>query len=640
MGCASSKVGKPRVTPRKRPNNANSQSTNLNTTSHKNVGNNITLYTSMSAADAIMFYDFITRGVTTIKGPPGMVPVLCLTLDTMPLVVASPIVRTGSFFDGMDSFRAKQDTERDAANGRIDMQKDLKMNEGNRVQNGLENGGETNLIGSSKLSKKNLNRNNDESQAVVDSGNNIAYNNSSNNTSRKSNLDRKNTTNNIPVNNSPLANRNTDNYKNDEYFPSIQNPHFTRSQKPINKAQNEGEIDQSKDDYDVFFQDEIDEFEVEPEPSTGKKISAFKSTRLKKNRKGTKIIPDNFMQNHEPDFPSIQMSINSSRNTNPNDDGQMFDAYSSTTPDVFEKTEPDYLYSAIVAVATVSTGQIYCFSHIQMLSPSLMETDQTVLLYRNIINYVNLKENVIAQALLVDPLNRIFPEIRHYFNRHGIVLEEMSKFTKMNRYQLLVVYSDVKLDQDLIIKLKNYVLSGGTIFCFYIPADPDNPKIVYTPINELLVQFGIAFGRTQLNSHLGGITTVKIPKSIMDMPGANFMCITDTYFNEISKTDFDPEVLDDIVSHLRDYILSCEDESFYQELLKILKASFTFLQKTKYRDSKSRLLFHEIYHGIVAVVIQDIYDKLPIDRMEKNPDCDIFPDIYMSPRMAPSSWER
>ncbi|OHS94782.1 hypothetical protein TRFO_39037 [Tritrichomonas foetus] len=278
----------------------------------------------------------------------------------------------------------------------------------------------------------------------------------------------------------------------------------------------------------------------------------------------------------------------------------------------------------IIAMSIKDEGRVICFAHIQMITLSLLEAEQTAKFFRNLMKYIVKNEAYMAPVLLLETNPRYDLDLRNLFSCIYVSIDKGTFKNKFDRYRIIVMTHDCQLTPENNAALHEFVNSGGTIMIFYDPKniEEDEENLAELPINKFLISYSLSYTIASLIPRCTTLQTVPISPNYSDIHLCNFLQIA-SYFRElISNPEVSSETLDEAVTNLRYYIIAC-DESFSGGLKQLMTTAIEFLYDTNYRNGNE--ICHQVNQSIIAVIVQDIYEKLPLDMIESNPDVDIFP---------------
>lgn len=301
---------------------------------------------------------------------------------------------------------------------------------------------------------------------------------------------------------------------------------------------------------------------------------------------------------------------------------------SDALPIIATSNDESEIKVPIVASSHYEEGRVYCFASIQMIAQPLLESECTAKFFKNLMKFIMKKENYMAPALLLDLNPKYESDVVKLFMGKASIDKGTFK-NKFERYRIIVMTHDATTSAETNDILLNYVSNGGTLIIFYEPQNllssddvGENGVNNDYVINDLLINFDLSFYVASDVLRCSALKTVEVPSQYSDIKYCNFEKLANYYKEILHESNLTTEKLDETVTKLRYYIISC-NESFGSILEYIFNISKDYLISTKYRNENE--LFNEIKQTIVAVVIQDVYTKLPANMIMANPDVDLFP---------------
>lgn len=164
-------------------------------------------------------------------------------------------------------------------------------------------------------------------------------------------------------------------------------------------------------------------------------------------------------------------------------------------------------------------------------------------------------------------------------------------------------------------ELTEYVKNGGGLAVFY-----NNSEI--EPINKFLLQFGLSYTYCHLNEDFDNLDDIRAPPSYAYVKESHFLPLLTHFKAAMNLSELDLNEMDDLVTTLRYYVLIC-NELYFDTLLEIAKYAWNYLNRKNY--SRKEGVCFDLKQGIVMVLLQDIYDKIPVDKLPKIPEASFFP---------------
>ena len=285
-----------------------------------------------------------------------------------------------------------------------------------------------------------------------------------------------------------------------------------------------------------------------------------------------------------------------------------------------EDSTPTDIQLPIVAGSILENGRIICFAQLQFLSSKALHTADTAKLITNSLNWLSGGVSSMTPVLVLGFDKSTTQYVMKALQDLTFFAEAGSKKSNFANYKCVVIPSNIPLDDnEFVNNIIEYVRNGGGLAVFYIHVDISQPSM---PINKLLSPFGLSFTYCLLNEDLEDADNIQVPPAFTYVRDSNFVPILAHFKAVVKQNNIDTSTLDDLVTTLRYYIMVC-DESYSEQLLEISNYSWDFLKRTEYSSPQG--ICPDIKHGIVVVLLQDLYAKLPIDKVEPIPEHDIFP---------------
>ncbi|KAK8881742.1 M60 family peptidase N-terminal accessory domain-containing protein [Helicobacter ganmani] len=298
------------------------------------------------------------------------------------------------------------------------------------------------------------------------------------------------------------------------------------------------------------------------------------------------------------------------------------------TPIIVTSNDESDIKVPIVAMSHHIDGRVFCFANIQMITQPLLESECTFRFFKNLIKFILKNENYMAPVLLLDISPRYEADIIKLF-MGKVSIDKGSFKNKFDRYRIIVMTHNATTSLETNESLFNFVVNGGTLLIFYDPqiwlSNEDieqHDDSLNDIINNLLIDFNLAYYVTSQVLRCSALKTVPVPPQYSDIRYCTFEKLANHYKEILHEPNLTAEKLDETVTKLRYYIISC-NESFGAILGALFEISMEYLKNSNYRNGNE--LFNEITQTIIAVVIQDIYAKIPSNMIKSNPDVDLFP---------------
>lgn len=283
---------------------------------------------------------------------------------------------------------------------------------------------------------------------------------------------------------------------------------------------------------------------------------------------------------------------------------------------VFKLEEPDIadIRLPIISCSLKGNGQLACISCIDFLSQQNFQAFETTMLFKNLSHVLAGGQGTFAQTFCIGFSRNDMRNYKSSFEAMGLFIESGDFPTNLSHYSIIVLNTSYELKPEEADKLYKYVVDDGNgLIVFY------NPIQESISINDFLLKFGIRF--TNLINGDDG-ESIEIGQNYEMAKEHTFSEMSKKYITTLQSDDIGQYILDDLVTNLRIYVLAGGDENTPQ-LTELLETSWNYLKRTNYiKDNK---LFQIVQQSIVAMLILDILQKLPLELMRPVEGYEIFP---------------
>lgn len=285
-----------------------------------------------------------------------------------------------------------------------------------------------------------------------------------------------------------------------------------------------------------------------------------------------------------------------------------------------EDSTPTEIQLPIVAASSAKNGRVICFAQLQFLSNKSLHTADTAKLISNSLNWLSGAVSSMTPVLALGFDKAAMTYVMKALQDLGFFAEAGTHRSSFSNYKCIVIPSNINLEgNNLMENIIEYVENGGGLAVFYYQADLSQLTM---PINRLLSPFGLSFTYCLLNEDLDDADSIQVPPSFTYVRESNFVSILAHFKAVVKQTNIDTSTLDDLVTTLRYYIMVC-DESHSEQLQDIAHYAWDFLNRTNYSTPEG--ICPDLKHGIVVVLLQDLYTKLSIDQVQEIPERSKFP---------------
>lgn len=285
-----------------------------------------------------------------------------------------------------------------------------------------------------------------------------------------------------------------------------------------------------------------------------------------------------------------------------------------------EDSTPTEIQLPIVAGSVYKAGRVICFAQLQFLSSKTLHVSDTARLVLNSLVWICGGNSSMTHVLALGFDKQTLSPIVKSLQELGFFVEGGNSRSNLTSYKALIIPSSIDLeDEAFFSSIVNYVENGGGIAVYYHHAEIQQLSM---PINKLLSIFGLSYTYCLLNDDLEEADNIQVPPSFAYVRDSNFVPISAHFKAVVKQNNIDTSTLDDLVTTLRYYIMVC-DETYSQQLVEIANFAWEFLTRTNYTTEDG--ICPDIKHGIVVVLLQDLYAKLPIDKVQAIPEHTDFP---------------
>ncbi|KAK8863934.1 hypothetical protein M9Y10_011627 [Tritrichomonas musculus] len=285
-----------------------------------------------------------------------------------------------------------------------------------------------------------------------------------------------------------------------------------------------------------------------------------------------------------------------------------------------EDSSPTEIQLPIVAASAPQNGRVICFSQLQFLNNRCLRTADTGKLITSAFNWISSGASQMTPVLALGFDKQAMTYVMKALQDLGFFAESGNNRSLFTNYKCIIIPSNINLEENNIMKnIIDYVNNGGGLAVFYSRSDISQLTM---PINKLLSSFGLSYTYCLLNEDLDDADNIQVPPAFTYVRNSNFVPISAHFKAVVKQSNIDTSTLDDLVTTLRYYIMVC-NESHTSQLLDIAQYAWDFLKRTNYSTPEG--ICPDLKHGIVVVLLQDLYTKLSIDQAQPIPEHVIFP---------------
>lgn len=295
----------------------------------------------------------------------------------------------------------------------------------------------------------------------------------------------------------------------------------------------------------------------------------------------------------------------------------------ATAPLTINVDEETNVKLPIIAASITRPGKIICLGHIQMLSNYYISKNSYSTFFHNLFIWLTSKQLLTSKVLLLNINDRYESQLAKIIRSFGFIVDVGDFKKDFNQFNLIIIASTLKMDGDDMAKLLNYSNNGGSICCCYSPSFSTDEECFN--VNPLLLEFGLSFMDCAINSETSEPIKTNIPPTF-DLVKNKPLPQMVTMFKELMAfNNPNSEVIDDFVTELRYVCLSCKGR-YSNVLSDILSVCWDYLSQHPFRNEEGEL-DPNIVQNIIIVLIIDVYNQLPIEKLSVIPDCSTFPGL-------------
>jgi len=275
----------------------------------------------------------------------------------------------------------------------------------------------------------------------------------------------------------------------------------------------------------------------------------------------------------------------------------------------------------IVAASIRQGCRIVCFSQVQFLTKCFPNSSNNYAkLVMNTIHWLTGDNSGINPVLLMGFSKNNLAAIGRAFQEMGIFFESCSFRASISNYKAVFIPSNFDISETaknfcILDYIKN---TEGGLGVFYVQPEDEDYEIT---INSLLIKYGLSYTYCILNENNELLDAIQVQSKYSDVKGFNFVTLVGK-FKEMLQGIVHTSEIDDLVTSLRHYIMVC-DQTFSAELISLFEDSWDFLRRNDYHSSNG--ICPKIIHGIVVVLLIDLYSKLPPSHIHPIPESSIVP---------------
>jgi hypothetical protein len=346
------------------------------------------------------------------------------------------------------------------------------------------------------------------------------------------------------------------------------------------------------------------------------------------SHQSTQSSPDNGVSPTKPDLSAIYSMIVS--------DCQMFHCPPGTIPiaclteDViliilsqleFDGSSSSGIWMPAVAAAPVGGGRLVVYGSIFMLDPPFFNLCDTGIVLLNSFIWLTGSKLRIDTITFVGFRPDLQSSISRCLGNHSL----RCRFTDFDPESLsgesMILVSSSVNNADFLRFLAKFLDDGGGVGIF------SNDFESATKLNPFLISYGVPFACCSLSSEGGSYRA----EPISNWYDLNASCVLPRMIANLERflAQGDDVAVDKLVPAIR-YCVRIPEFQDGDAIRRLTDICWTFLKSTGYRTAEN-LFGPKVAHAIVIVLLEDIWAKMPVERITAHPDASVFPGVSNCP---------
>jgi len=272
----------------------------------------------------------------------------------------------------------------------------------------------------------------------------------------------------------------------------------------------------------------------------------------------------------------------------------------------------------IIAISLEKNRKVMCISQLDLFTAKFIKEKDTSRLIINIINWANNFQSSMSRTSVAFFDVEIAKQIRRSMRDIGITVDIVIPSQPALLYSCMIISSKTNVkDPDTSQFLHEFLAKGGTLIVLYEHSESFE---IPMPMNSFLLEYGLAFSYCILNESSSSTNQPIVPKAFSEVSDMNFISLSNRLKNWLESRDIMTADLDNLVTTLRYYIM-VSDIQIEEELLDLYEKTWNYAHQIKPKADSNP----EYNHGIIAILIQEISQKLPTKFIKISPHHSIFP---------------
>lgn len=288
-------------------------------------------------------------------------------------------------------------------------------------------------------------------------------------------------------------------------------------------------------------------------------------------------------------------------------------------PVIMHSIPDSHISLPVVAASYGQYGRIMTFAQMSILSTESLQYGSTINLLLNSFNWIAGGNCLGLPVLINTPNTDVLTSISKSLQVFGVSSIQYAQCSNIFQYKVVILTSDVDFStESLVFQLREFGIRGGGIIVLYNHNSDTN--LMY--LNEFLSFYGICYSSTVLQKDSYDNHPITPITQYQEVKNFNLAALCMRYYSTLHQKHIYIPDLDDIISALRFYLESCGSSQIVQ-LQQIFTCSLEYLNDSKYIINKS--ICPEVPQQMISLVIQDIFEKVPLSQLPELDLDSIFP---------------
>lgn len=283
------------------------------------------------------------------------------------------------------------------------------------------------------------------------------------------------------------------------------------------------------------------------------------------------------------------------------------------------------IFLPVIAANIQSKGRIICYGHVDMFNRNYFNSGDTANVLYNSFVWLNGKKTINSPIHFISFPSEYQSEMKSCFAPHGIhlVFDDFGADLTNETFIMIPTYFDLG-DKEKLNMLNQILHRGGGIGIIYVPEK--NTKTNFFPINKFLLTFGLSYSHCSLSDEYGTAITVKVYTSFDRSKRYSFRSLVEQFDKFVNTKNRNLSYLDDLATSIRYHVLASGKNHVFM-IDQLLQLCWQYLRDTDYR-LENGMFCPFVNHSIAAVLIDELYSKVPIEMVKDHLDvATTFPGI-------------